>query len=149
MGATGSEPIEPQRLPAGAWSAGLKWLARACFAAAVLALAYGLWLRRAAPSAAPTAPQPVREKPLAIDWGREPFREWSSPEDGFRLLYPARFDPERGFGRFTSRDIAGGIVETDMVAFRSMQPRSVIMIAGYQAPRPLSWDEWISLAKDE
>jgi hypothetical protein len=126
------------------WTLLLKWLARGFFAAAVLAVLYGAWLGHTRPQKEPE----VRQAAVHVDWAREPFSRWTSVEDGVELLYPGRrYDAVRGFGQFTSRDVAGGIQETDIVAFRSAAPRSVIAVAAYKAPRPLSWDEWVALAK--
>ena len=124
-------------------SRGLKWLARVFFVAALAAAVYGRLLHRSRTE----KPQPAPPPPVAIDWPHEPFRDWSSKEDGIRLEYPARFDETRGFGKFTSRGLLNGVSETDLVAFRSGVPRCVITIAMYQAPQPLSWEQWTALAK--
>jgi hypothetical protein len=146
------QPVEGRNPPFN-W---LSWLARGLFVAAVLAAGYGMWLKRAAtPSGHPAAAeaQALRKSPIAIDWPREEFLSWSSAEDGIEIRYPARFDAVRGFGRFTSRDVEGGIEEggieeTDVVSFRSSEPRAVIVVAAYRAARPLTWEEWTSLAKE-
>ena len=127
------------------WSVGLKWAARCLFVAAALAAAHGFWLRRSRPAEAHV--EGLRQAPVSIAWTREEWATWESAEDGIRVRHPARYDTVRGFGRFTSRDIEGGIFESDVVAFRSNEPRSVITIAAYKAPKPLSWEEWTALAK--
>jgi hypothetical protein len=130
-----------------ALSISLKWTARFLFAASVFAVGYGIWYGRTHPVTAPA--EALRQKAVSIDWSREPFQHWTSPEDGVEVTYPSRYEAVRAFGRFTSRDLVGGLVETDVVAFRSAEPRSVILIAGYKSPRPLAWEEWIALAKEE
>lgn len=126
----------------------LRWLARGLFAAALAAALFGWWRRDRVRARVP-APAPYRAEPLAIDWRRERFRPWSSAEDGVRLEHPERFEPVRGFGRFTSRDLKDGLVETDVVAFRCGAPRAVIVVALYQSPRARSFEEWVSLARAE
>jgi len=138
-----SQEASPKPAP-NAWSRGLQWAARVVFAAALVAAVSRL--RPAQPPAGPPV-APLRKVPVAIDWPREPFATWTSVEDGIALEYPTRYDAARAFGKFTSRDIAGGIVENDVVAFRSGEPRSVIVIALYRASKPLSWPEWTALAK--
>jgi hypothetical protein len=129
-------------------SRALRWTARGFFAAALLAAGYGFWLRRQPPPPTPAAAQGARPEALAaIDWAREPFQPFAIAEVGISLLHPARFDVNRGFGRFTSRDLAGGIKETDLAAFRCARPRAVIAVASYRAPREMTWSQWLALAR--
>lgn len=126
----------------------LRWAARGVFGAAVLVLGLLIW-RQARER--PSAPAPIVSNAPAIhiDWTREPFTEWKGEDPDVILQYPLRYEAVRGFGRFTSRDMAQGMKETDVVAFRSAAPRSVITIAAYKAPRALSWPEWTALARLE
>lgn len=126
----------------GRWPRRLRLTARILFAAALVSMGFVIYRRRQTQQA---PPPPLRVAPLALDWTRELFQPWTSVEDGIALEYPARFEPVRGFGRFTSRKVAGGLVEEDLVAFRSMAPRGVIVVALYRAPRPLTWEEWRKL----
>jgi hypothetical protein len=132
---------------------GLRWLSRLVLAAGLMVAGLtwgpGLLHPRAPSPALVTVTDPLRKQPVQIDWSREQFRQWSSPEDGVAVTYPARYDATRAFGRFTSRDLSGGITEQDVVAFRSGQPRSVIIVAAYKAPHPLTWAQWVALAKHE
>jgi hypothetical protein len=119
-------------------------MARGFFVAAVAAVGYGFWLKKQRP---PETEGPVQVKAITIDWSREEFRQWSSPEDGLSVSYPARYDAVRGFGRFTARDLQDGLEEQDAVAFRTGEPRSVITVATYRSEKPRSWEEWVALAK--
>jgi len=126
----------------------LRWLARALLLAALAAALHGWWLRRARarrPAVAPVAT--LHPKPAAIDWRRERFVRWESPEDGVALEVPERFEAVRGVGRFTSRALVGGLLETDVVAFRSGEPRGVVVVALYDSPRRRSWPEWAAMAR--
>ena len=125
------------------WSQVLKWAARLLIAAGIVA-AIQVW--RSGKVTVETAAS-VGVAPLRVDWNQEPFADWSSSEAGIAVRHPARYDAVRGFGRFTSRELAGGLAETDLVAFRCSAPRSVIANATYQAPRSLTWAEWVALAK--
>jgi hypothetical protein len=105
-------------------------------------------IQRRPPEPVPSGNQvAVRAPAVNIDWSREAFLTWKSLEDGVSLEYPARYEAMRGFGRFTSRSLAGGLTEMDVGAFRTTVPRSVIAVATYRAAKPLAWDEWIQLAK--
>jgi len=139
--ASGAEAIKGR----SRWSQALKWAARLLFVAAVGA---GIYVWRSENRSVETI-SPITPGPLQVDWAAEPFVEWNSAEAGVSVRHPARYDAVRGFGRFTSRELAGGLGETDLVAFRCSAPRSVIVIATYQAPRTLSWAEWVALAKED
>jgi len=126
----------------------LRAFARVLTAGAFGSLVYLIWanadeMHRPPPAAG----APLRLSPLEIDWSREPFQQWGSAEDGVALVYPSRFEAVRGLGRFTSRDLRDGLTETDVVAFRSMEPRAVIVVAAYRAARPLGREAWVKLAK--
>ena len=82
-------------------------------------------------------------RPRGVEqWRQQEFQDWAGVKHGVALRYPARFDAVRGFGKFTSRDVSGGLTETDLVAFRGAEPRAVIVVALYRSPVPLAWAEW-------
>lgn len=126
-------------------SRALKWASRLAFAIGTAALIWGVWYRRTHPST--RAPEPFHVSTIAVNWEREPFQKWSDAEDGIEIEHPSRFDEVRGFGKFTAHAVTDGLSESDLVTFRCMAPRSVIAIAVYRAPQPLTWEQWQALAR--
>lgn len=129
-------------------AAGLRLASRALLVAAFAWAVYTVWTRSTEVRRPPAGKEhSLRLPPPRIDWGREPFKNWASPEDGIELQYPARYEAVRGLGTFTSRVLREGLTETDVAAFRCAEPRSVIVAAAYRSPRPRTWKEWTALAR--